>query len=92
MSGPARAEGSSTPRAVELLQQGHGFFSRSHLRELGLSAAPSTRSSGARLVAFPGYSRPLVRVEDYLDLLAESTYRDDRVRPIGKAPGAASTR
>jgi hypothetical protein len=93
MSGPARAEGSSTPRAVELLQQGHGFFSRSHLRELGLERrAIDAIFRRLDVVAFPGYSRPLVRVEDYLRLLEESTYRDDRVRPIGKAPGAASTR
>jgi hypothetical protein len=30
----------------------------------------------------PGYSRPLVRVEDYRTLLDEHTSRDDRVRPI----------
>ena len=30
----------------------------------------------------PGYSRPMVRVEDYLDLVACNTFRDDRVRPI----------
>jgi hypothetical protein len=29
----------------------------------------------------PGYSRPMVRVEDYREFVAEHTYRDDRVRP-----------
>jgi hypothetical protein len=28
----------------------------------------------------PGYSRPLVRSEDFLALVADHTYRDDRVR------------
>jgi hypothetical protein len=32
-------------------------------------------------VALPGYSRPLIRAEDYLELVAENTYRGDRVRP-----------
>jgi hypothetical protein len=32
-------------------------------------------------VALPGYSRPLVRVTDYLELVEKSTYRGDRVRP-----------
>jgi hypothetical protein len=33
------------------------------------------------VVALPGYSRPMVRVADYLELLEKSTYRGDRVRP-----------
>jgi hypothetical protein len=32
------------------------------------------------VVVLPGYSRPMVRVRDYLELLERSTYRDDRVR------------
>ena len=63
-AGPRRGE--HTPRAVELLQQGHGFFSRSHLRELDSSAAPSTQSSAARRRSFSGLLASLVRVEDYL--------------------------
>jgi hypothetical protein len=33
------------------------------------------------VVAVPGFSRPMVRVRDYLALLDESTYAGDRVRP-----------
>jgi hypothetical protein len=33
------------------------------------------------IVAFPGYSRPLIRVADYLGFLEQHTYRGDRVRP-----------
>jgi hypothetical protein len=29
----------------------------------------------------PGYSRPFVRVADYVELVERATYRDDRVRP-----------
>jgi hypothetical protein len=32
-------------------------------------------------VLVPGYSRPLIRVEDYLRALSGWTYRDDRVYP-----------
>jgi hypothetical protein len=31
-------------------------------------------------VALPGYSRPMIRVEAYLELVEQHTYRDDRVR------------
>jgi hypothetical protein len=32
------------------------------------------------VVVRPGYTRPMVRVGDYLQLVERSTYRDDRVR------------
>jgi hypothetical protein len=32
------------------------------------------------VVVLPGYSRPLVLVRDYLELVERSTYRGDRVR------------
>ncbi len=34
-------------------------------------------------VVLPGYSRPFVRVADYLGLVERCTFRDDRVRPVG---------
>jgi hypothetical protein len=33
------------------------------------------------VVVLLGYSRPLVRVSEYLELVESSTYRGDRVRP-----------
>ena len=33
------------------------------------------------VVVFEGYSRPMVTVRDYLELIEGSTYRGDRVRP-----------
>jgi hypothetical protein len=33
------------------------------------------------VVVFDGYSRPLVKVEDYIAHIASSTYTGDRVRP-----------
>lgn len=32
------------------------------------------------VVVLPGFSRPFVRVSDYLELVERSTYRDDRAR------------
>jgi hypothetical protein len=32
------------------------------------------------VIVLPGYSRPLIRVRDYLELVASSTYRGDCVR------------
>jgi hypothetical protein len=33
------------------------------------------------VISLPGYSRPMIRVADYRDLIEQSTYRGDRVRP-----------
>jgi hypothetical protein len=33
------------------------------------------------VVRLPGYARPLIRETDYLALVEESSYADDRVRP-----------
>jgi hypothetical protein len=33
------------------------------------------------VVRLPGYARPLIREADYLRLLEESSYADNRVRP-----------
>jgi hypothetical protein len=78
-----------TPRrraATELLAMPGGMLTRSHLRELGLERrAVDAVFRALPVVALPGYSRPMVRVQDYLDLVARNTFRDDRVRPIVRA-------
>jgi hypothetical protein len=71
-----------TPSAVDLLSQGAGLMTRSHLRDLGLPrAAIDAVFKRLDVVFFEGYSRPMVKVEDYLELLARSTYGSERVRP-----------
>ena len=35
------------------------------------------------VIVLSGYSRPLIRVSDYLELLERSTYTGDRVRSCG---------
>jgi hypothetical protein len=70
------------PTATELLDTPGALLSRTHLRELGLERrAVDAVFRALPVVALPGYSRPLIRAEDYRDFLTEHTYRDDRVRP-----------
>lgn len=66
----------------ERLRNPAAFLSRSDLRELGLERrAIDAIFRALPVIALPGYSRPLVKVSDYLALVEASTYRDDRVRP-----------
>jgi hypothetical protein len=66
---------------LELLETPEALLSRTHLRQLGLERrAIDAVFRALPVVQLPGYSRPLVRVSDYLDLIERSTYRDDRVR------------
>jgi hypothetical protein len=70
------------PSARELLEQSTGYLTRSHLRELGLPRAAIDAVFKKLDVYFiDGYSRPMVQVEDYLALMAESRYGPERVRP-----------
>ena len=78
-----QAGGSSRPSPAELLARPGALLTRSHLRQLGLERrAIDAVFRRLPVVALPGYSRPLIRAEHYLALVEESTYRDDRVRPV----------
>ena len=66
---------------VDRLTNPDAVLSRTDLRELGhqrrgvdaiLRACP--------VIALPGYSRPLIRVRDYLALIDAHTFDKDRVR------------
>ena len=71
---PSPAERAGTPEA---------FFTRGDLAELGLERrAIDAVFRACPVVALPGYSRPLIRVEDFRRFLDEHTYADDRVRPV----------
>ncbi len=68
--------------AAELLETRDAMLTRSHLRELGLERrAIDAIFRALPVVALPGYSRPMVRVADYIALVEESTFHNDRVRP-----------
>ena len=63
------------PTAADLLATPEALLTRSHLRELGLKRrAVDAVFRACPIVAFPGYSRPVIRVRDYLALLDESTH------------------
>jgi hypothetical protein len=84
---PPRAEHSSRvdgrkPTPAELLETPGALLTRSHLRGLGLERrAIDAVFRALPVVALPGYSRPLIRADQYLALVEQHTYRDDRVRP-----------
>ncbi|HET7857250.1 MAG TPA: hypothetical protein VFL61_16470 [Gaiellaceae bacterium] len=69
------------PSAKELLETPDALLTRTHLRELGLERRGiDAVFRKLPIVALPGYSRPMIRVEQFLELIREHTYRDDRVR------------
>jgi hypothetical protein len=70
------------PSSAQLLLTPGALLTRSHLRQLGLERrAVDAVFRALPTVELPGYSRPLIRAEAYLDLVEQHTYRDDRVRP-----------
>ena len=73
---------SRRPSPANLLSTPGALLTRSHLRELGFERrAIDAVFRRLPVVALPGYSRPMIRAEHYLQLVEEHTYRDDRVRP-----------
>src|SRR5256885_11977058 len=74
-------------KAAELLNTPGALLTRSHLRELGLERrAVDAVFKALPVVVLPGYSRPLIRVAQYLELVERSTYAGDRVRPCNQPP------
>jgi hypothetical protein len=69
-------------RLCDRLANPDAVLSRTDLRELGYERrAVDAIFCALPVVALPGYSRPLIRVSDYLELVETSIYADDRVRP-----------
>jgi hypothetical protein len=74
------------PVATDLLATPEALLTRTHLRELGLERrAVDAVFRALPVVALPGYSGPMVRAQDYIELVQRNTFRDDRVRPIARA-------
>ena len=68
---------------AERLTNPNAYLSRSDLRTLGLERrAVDAIFRACPIVALPGYSRSLIRVEDYTALVEASTFRGDRVRGV----------
>jgi hypothetical protein len=75
---------SARPSAAELLRREDAFLTRTDLRELGLDRrAVDAAFRALPTVHLPGYSRPLIRAEDFRAWVDEHTYSNDvpRVRP-----------
>lgn len=71
------------PAAEDLLATPGALLTRSDLRELGLERrAIDAVFRKLPIVALPGYSRPMIHAEEYLELIDAHTYRDDCVRPL----------
>ena len=66
-------------RELERLLREGGFVDVASKLDHALTM--ETRVLALPVVVFEGYSRPLVTVRDYLELVERSTYRGDRVRP-----------
>lgn len=70
------------PSPPDLLRTPGAFLSRTDLRYLGLERrAVDAVFRALPVVVLPGYSRPMIRAEDYLAFIEASTFRGDRVRP-----------
>lgn len=68
--------------AAERLANPSAVLTRSDLRELGWERrAVDAIVRGCPAVAILGYSRTVILVRDYLQLVESSTFRGDRVRP-----------
>jgi hypothetical protein len=69
------------PTAAELVASDDALLTRQHLHQLGLERRAVDAVFRARdVVLLPGYSRPLIRAADFRQLVAESTFGDERVR------------
>jgi len=79
--------------AAERMANPDAFLSRSDLRELGLERrAVDAVFRACPVVLFEGYTRPLIRAQDFVAYRDRCTYRGDRVRSGVKAPGAGAQR
>jgi hypothetical protein len=75
------------PTAAELLHTPGALLTRTHLSALGLERrAVDAVFRELDVVLLPGYSRPLVRVEDYLELVKRRTFGNQQVHPDTRGP------
>jgi hypothetical protein len=71
-----------TSAPAERLSNPDAVLFRTDLEELGYSRrAVDAIFRACPVIVLPGFRRPAIRVGDYQALLADNTYRGDRVRP-----------
>jgi hypothetical protein len=72
---------SGRPPASDRIHVPGALLTRGDLRSLGLERrAIDAVFRTLDVIVLPGYSRPMVKSCDYLELIAGSTHRGDRVR------------
>lgn len=72
---------STLTSAAERLAVADAVLSRTDLQTLGWQRRAVDQIFRALpVICLPGYTRPFVRVGDYLTLIESSTFRGDRVR------------
>ena len=73
---------SARPSAAERLANPEAVLTRGDLAELGYERrAVDAIFRACPVEAWPGYSRPMLRVSAFLEWRERSTYSGDRVRP-----------
>ncbi len=73
---------SARPPAAERLANPDAVLTRSDLVELGYERrCVDAIFRACSIEVWDGYSRPMIRVSDFLEWRERSTYRGDRVRP-----------
>lgn len=73
---------------ADRIRQPDAVLSRTDLRELGYERrAVDAIFRACPVEAWPGYSRPLIRVADFLAWRAKCTSAEDRVRGRASAAG-----
>lgn len=81
-AGQEPTQTASRPSPADLLETPGALLTRSHLRGLGLERrAIDAVFRALPVVELPGYSRPMIRADEFVALVEHCTYRDDRVRP-----------
>ena len=73
---------SAVPSPTARLASPDAVLTRTDLRELGYERrAVDAILRACPVEAWPGYSKPMIRVGDFLEWRERCTYRGDRVRP-----------
>jgi hypothetical protein len=73
---------SAVPAPAARLENHDAVLTRSDLRELGYERrAVDAIFRACPVECWPGYSKPMIRVADFLEWRERCTYRGDRVRP-----------
>jgi hypothetical protein len=73
---------STVPAPAARLENPDAVLTRSDLRALGYERrAVDAIFRAVPVEVWPGYSKPMIRVSDFLEWRERCTYRGDRVRP-----------